>query len=90
MIDEQVIAVLRASLSDDGTIIGHCGAWAPHDNPRLAHIAELGVCVAPAWQGRGVGSALLSAIMVAIVSAFVLTTVQGLHAGVQRDHQAEK
>ncbi len=46
-----------------GTLIGHCGAWAPHDNPRLAHIVGVGITVTPAWQGRGVGSALLSAMV---------------------------
>lgn len=47
----------------DGSLIGHCGAWAPHDNPRLAHIVGVGITVTPAWQGRGVGSALLSAMV---------------------------
>jgi len=47
----------------DGAIIGHCGAWAPSDNPRVAHIIGMGITVTPAWQGRGVGSALLSAMV---------------------------
>lgn len=47
----------------DGSIIGHCGAWASSDNPRVAHIIGVGITVTPIWQGRGVGSALLSAMV---------------------------
>ena len=53
----------RLKASETAYIIGNCGAWAPHDNPRLAHIIGVGITVTPAWQGRGVGSALLSAMV---------------------------
>lgn len=47
----------------DGSIIGNAAIWQPGDNPRLAHIAELGITVHPAQHGQGVGSALLQALL---------------------------
>lgn len=46
-----------------GGIIGNAAIWQPGDNPRLAHIAELGITVHPAQHGQGVGSALLQALL---------------------------
>ena len=47
----------------DGHLLGNAGIWQPSDNPRLAHIAELGLSVHPAQHGQGVGSALLQALL---------------------------
>ncbi|RKQ59051.1 L-amino acid N-acyltransferase YncA [Vogesella indigofera] len=47
----------------DGSIVGNAAIWQPGDNPRLAHIAELGIIVHPAQHGQGVGSALLQALL---------------------------
>ena len=43
MIDEQVIAVLRASLSDDGTIIGQLIALYTSDSPQLVDDAAAAI-----------------------------------------------
>ncbi|KMJ53007.1 hypothetical protein ACG97_10795 [Vogesella sp. EB] len=47
----------------DGSIVGNAAIWQPSDNPRLGHIAELGIIVHPAQHGQGVGSALLQALL---------------------------
>lgn len=46
----------------DGTVIGYAGLH-PNRSPRLAHSASLGITVADAFTGRGVGSALLAALI---------------------------
>ncbi|MFC3533522.1 GNAT family N-acetyltransferase [Vogesella facilis] len=51
------------ALDAAGGIIGNAGIWQPGDNPRLGHIAELGITVHPAQHGQGVGSALLRALL---------------------------
>ncbi|SCK04880.1 GNAT family N-acetyltransferase [Vogesella sp. LIG4] len=51
------------AVDSTGNIIGNAGIWQPGDNPRLAHIAELGITVHPAQHGQGVGSALLQALL---------------------------
>jgi L-amino acid N-acyltransferase YncA len=48
----------------EGVIIGHAMA-ADSAGPRGARTADVGVVVADAWQGQGVGSALLSALITA-------------------------
>ncbi|MEQ6291863.1 GNAT family N-acetyltransferase [Vogesella sp. GCM10023246] len=50
----------------DGSILGNAGIWQPGDNPRLAHIAELGISVHPAQQGSGIGNALLTALLLQV------------------------
>jgi ribosomal protein S18 acetylase RimI-like enzyme len=45
-----------------GVIIGH-GLAADQAGPRGARMADIGVVVADAWQGRGVGSALVQALV---------------------------
>jgi putative acetyltransferase len=46
----------------DGRIVG-LGGLHGHENPRLAHQRELGMTVAAAAQGMGVGGALLEALV---------------------------
>ncbi|OHX13035.1 GNAT family N-acetyltransferase [Chromobacterium sphagni] len=48
--------------SASGEVLGHAGLWRL-DEPRLGHIAGLGIIVGRNWQGRGVGSALMAALM---------------------------
>lgn len=48
---------------DNGDIIGSCSAWQSSHSPRLAHSASIGITVVPAWQGCGVGSALMQALI---------------------------
>ncbi len=46
----------------DGKIVGTI-MLVPATNPRRAHAASFGMCVHDAYQGRGVGSALLGALL---------------------------
>jgi GNAT superfamily N-acetyltransferase len=56
------------AFADDGTIVGHAMAAdqpEPGDrrDPGRDRTADIGVVVADAWQGRGVGSALMRALV---------------------------
>jgi L-phenylalanine/L-methionine N-acetyltransferase len=44
------------------TLIGSAGVHPMGDSPRRRHVLGLGMTVAKAWQGRGVGSALMAAL----------------------------
>ncbi|MBY5923153.1 GNAT family N-acetyltransferase [Ferrimonas balearica] len=44
----------------DGEVVGNL-MLAQMSNPRRRHVGEIGMAVAPEWQGKGVGSALLAA-----------------------------
>ena len=48
---------------ENGDIIGSCSGWQNTANPRLAHSAGIGITITPAWQGCGVGSALMQALI---------------------------
>ena len=48
--------------SADGQVIAHGSLWR-ESVPRLAHGASLGMAVQREWQGQGVGSALLQALL---------------------------
>jgi putative acetyltransferase len=43
----------------DGRVVGHLSV-AREEGPVTAHVASLGMAVAPEWRGRGVGAALLA------------------------------
>ena len=45
----------------DGRVVGHAGLMAK--TPRRAHIGAIGISVHDAFQGRGVGAALLAALV---------------------------
>jgi ribosomal protein S18 acetylase RimI-like enzyme len=45
----------------DGTVIGH-GMAADRTADNGSHVSDLGLVVADGWQGRGVGSALMTAL----------------------------
>jgi putative acetyltransferase len=47
----------------DGELVGSAGLFALGTSPRLRHAASFGISVHPAMQGRGVGDALLRAIL---------------------------
>lgn len=46
----------------DGTPVGHTGLWVD-PKPRRRHVADFGIAVRDDWQGRGVGSALMTALV---------------------------
>lgn len=44
-------------------VIGHAGLHPTGKSPRRAHAMAIGIGVVAAWQGRGVGSALIAALV---------------------------
>jgi L-amino acid N-acyltransferase YncA len=65
-----------------GVIIGHAMA-VDRDGPRGARTADVGVVVADAWQGQGVGSALLRALITSArargVTSLTMDVLPGNH-----------
>lgn len=47
----------------DGKVVGNIGLMAAPKSRRRAHVASLGMAVHDAWQGRGVGTALMKAAL---------------------------
>jgi putative acetyltransferase len=47
----------------DGKIVGHGGLHPADKSPRRAHVMSVGLAVADPWHGRGVGSALVKALV---------------------------
>jgi putative acetyltransferase len=52
---------LVACVGDE--IVGNAGLHAPAKSPRRSHVMGIGMAVPSAWQGKGVGTALMSAIV---------------------------
>ncbi len=46
-----------------GEVVGHAGLHAAGKSPRRGHAMQLGLVVAKGWQGKGVGSALMKALV---------------------------
>ena len=47
----------------NGRVVGNAGLHPVNDNPRQRHVASLGIAVAAAYQGRGIGRALMHACL---------------------------
>jgi putative acetyltransferase len=47
----------------EGTVVGHAGLHSLAWTPRRRHVAGLGIAVAAAWQGKGVGDALMRRLL---------------------------
>ena len=59
----QLVAVARDV--DHGTeqIVGHAGLFTTSASPRRMHVRGLGIAVAGAWQGKGIGDQLMQALL---------------------------
>jgi L-amino acid N-acyltransferase YncA len=67
----------------DGVIIGHAMA-VDQDGPRGTRTADVGVVVADAWQGLGVGSALLRALAASAQARGVTSLIMDVLPGNRR------
>ena len=47
----------------NGRVVGNAGLHAISDNPRQKHVCSLGISISQAYQGRGVGRALMNACL---------------------------
>jgi L-phenylalanine/L-methionine N-acetyltransferase len=47
----------------DGDVVGNTGLTMESWSPRRSHVASFGIGVAKAWQGHGVGTALMAALI---------------------------
>ena len=47
----------------DGDVVGSIGLFTNRDNPRRSHVASIGMGVRDDWQGKGVGTALMQAVV---------------------------
>ena len=47
----------------NGRVVGNAGVHPINDNPRQKHVCSLGISIANAYQGRGVGRALMNACL---------------------------
>jgi putative acetyltransferase len=47
----------------DGVIVGHAGMRRVSPRPRRAHAWHLGIAVADAWQGQGIGTRLMATLI---------------------------
>jgi putative acetyltransferase len=47
----------------DGDVVGSIGLFTQHDRPRRAHVGEIGMGVRDDWQGKGIGTALMAAVV---------------------------
>ena len=68
----------------DAVIIGHAMA-SDRDGPRGAWMTDIGVVVADAWQGQGVGSALVQALITSAQARGVTSVAMDVLPG---NHQA--
>lgn len=47
----------------EGAVIGHAGLHSLGGTPRRRHVAGLGIAVAAAWQGKGIGDELMRRLL---------------------------
>lgn len=44
-------------------VLGEISLWTSPDNPRLKHVGNIGMAVRDDWQGKGIGTALMRAVL---------------------------
>ena len=54
--------LLLVALADDGEVMGSCGMHPTGPSLRRRHAVVVGISILGSWQGRGVGSALMTAL----------------------------
>ncbi len=59
----QLVAVARDDDDSTEQIVGHAGLFTTSTSPRRMHVRGLGIAVAAAWQGQGVGDQLMHALL---------------------------
>ena len=59
----QLVAVARDADNSAEQIVGHAGLFTTSTSPRRMHVRGLGIAVAAAWQGQGVGDQLMHALL---------------------------
>jgi L-phenylalanine/L-methionine N-acetyltransferase len=59
----QLVAVARDSDNGAEQVVGHAGLFTTSTSPRRMHARGLGIAVAAAWQGQGVGDQLIHALL---------------------------
>jgi putative acetyltransferase len=47
----------------DGEVVGQCGLHTSPNRPRRRHVGQIGMAVRDDWQGKGVGTALMHALI---------------------------
>lgn len=47
----------------DGEVVGQCGLHTAPNRPRRRHVGEIGMAVRDDWQGKGVGTAMMQALI---------------------------
>src|SRR5512136_853891 len=47
----------------DGEVIGHIGLHTFPNHPRRRHVGQIGMTVRDDWQGKGIGTALMQAVV---------------------------
>nr|WP_085985695.1 GNAT family N-acetyltransferase [Longispora albida] len=70
--------LVATSEDDEGTVLGWAALTAYSSRPVYAGVAELGIYVDPRAQGRGVGGALLGALVEATEAAGIWTLQAGV------------
>jgi GNAT superfamily N-acetyltransferase len=65
----------------DGAIIGHAMAADAAPGSQAAPVPDIGIVVADAWQGRGVGTALMRAVIAAVQARGVTTLAMDVLQG---------
>lgn len=59
----QLVAVTQDAGNGTEHVVGHASLFTTSTSPRRMHVRGLGIAVASAWQGQGVGNQLMHALL---------------------------